>query len=154
MKHKMIALFLALTVAAWTQTATQTAPATPQNAEKDKCSCCDKMAKAGTKDAPTCCARHHGATKEPSCCAGKENMSCCSGKDAKSCMKQGKDQTASCAECAKDKTAGACCEGKCGKECDKDCCASKKTEKAASNCCDDDLRSENEGVHTFAGMGK
>ncbi len=48
MRYKMFALMLALTVATWAQTSTQTTPATPQQstvpAEKAKCACCDKMA--------------------------------------------------------------------------------------------------------------
>ena len=52
MKHKMLALILALTVVSWAQEATQTTPAAPQQSttpEKAKCSCCDKMASADAK---------------------------------------------------------------------------------------------------------
>jgi len=140
MKYKMIAVILALTVASWAQTATQTNPSTPQQssptAESGKCSHHDKMAAAG-KDAHACCARHMkhtGDGKEMAgCCAGKDKdaKSCCDGDDAKSCMKGDKDKSAGCGDsCGKDKTAAACCGGK---DCDKGCC-SKKSEKAASQC--------------------
>ena len=142
MKHKMIALILALTVASWAQTATQNSPATPQQsttpAEKGKCPCCDKMATADTKDAPACCAHHDhhsGDSKEmASCCSAKDAKSCC-GRDAKSCMRS-KDKATCCADCSKDKTAAACCGGNCGKKGEKGCCcAVNKTEKTARNCC-------------------
>lgn len=149
MKHKMIALILALTVVSWAQTATQSAPAAPQQntapAEKGKCPCCDKMAAAGAKDAHACCAHHDhhsGDAKEmASCCSGKDAKSCC-GADAKSCMRGDNGKAACCADCCgKDKTAAACCGGKCGKDCEKGCCASNKTEKAARYCCDREHRS-------------
>lgn len=140
MKHKLIALILALTVASWAQTATQTAPSTPQQssapAEKGKCPCCDKMA-ADNKDAPACCADHMKHTSDgkemAGCCSGqgKGAKSCCAGSDAKSCMKGNKDKSACCSDsCGKDKTAAACCGGK---DCEKGCC-SKKSEKADSSC--------------------
>jgi len=137
MKCKMMAVILALTVMTWAQTATQTAPSTPQQstapAEKAKCACCDKMAAAGTKDAQACCA-HHGKHA-----SDKEMASCCGGKDAKSCMKNDKDAVAgSCCKdacskesCGKDKTASACCGADRGKGCEKGCCSSKKAEKTA-----------------------
>lgn len=152
MKYKMIALILALTVVSWAQTATQAAPAAPSSpqqstapAEKAKCPCCDKMAAADTKGAPACCARHAqhstGGKETASCCSGKDAKSCCSGTDAKSCMKSDKDKVACCAGC-KDKTAAACCNGNCGKDCAKGCCSTaNKSEKAASKCCNHDLRS-------------
>jgi len=130
MKHKLFALILALTVVAWTQTATQT-PSAP--AEKAKPSCCDKMSDA--KDGHASCMRHgHGDAKDmASCCAGKDAKSCC-GKDAKSCMKDDKTAAACCKDgCGKDKdkTAASCCDHKAGKECGKECCGSNKSEKPA-----------------------
>ena len=170
MKYKMMAVVLALTVMSWAQTATQTAPSTPQQstepAEKAKCACCDKMAAGGAKVEHACCA-HHGKhasnSKEmASCCAGKDTMSCCGGKDAKSCMKNDKNAAAgSCCKegcskesCGKDKTASACCGGNGGKGCEKGCCSSKKTEETAKTCCGDDLRSQDEAAYTFAHVGK
>ncbi len=141
MKHKMIALILALTVVSWAQTPTQTTPSTLQPstapAEKTKCPCCDKMAAADTKEAHASCARHmkhSGDGKEMAgCCSGKDKdaKSCCAGDDAKSCMKSAKDKSACCGDsCGKDKAAASCCSGK---DCEKGCC-SKKTEKAAGSC--------------------
>jgi len=147
MKHKIFALILALTVASWAQTATQT-PSTPQpgatQADKASCECCDKMA-ASAKDGEKTCQRHGMKAADgkdmASCCAGKDKeMSCCGSKDGKSCMK-GDKATASCCKdgCAKDKTAAACC-GTSGKTCGKGCCSSDKKEKTAKNCCGDALR--------------
>lgn len=138
MKHKIFVLILALTVASWAQTATQT-PAPPQAstapAEKAKSSCCDKMS---AKDGASCARHAKDSTdaKADSCCAGKDS-SCCGGKDAMSCMKDKADKSAaSCKDnCMKNKkTAAACCGSE--KSCGKDCCSSGKKEKAARNCCD------------------
>ena len=135
MKHKMLALILALTVASWAQTATQTAPAAPEQnsaTEKSKCACCDKMASADSKDAHASCMRH---SKEDA----KSMGSCCSGKDAKSCMKGDKTAASCCKDgCGKDKTASMSCGKECGKKCEKGCCASEK--KTAKNCCDKNIR--------------
>jgi hypothetical protein len=139
MKHKMLALILALTVVSWAQEATQTAPAAPQQStapEKAKCECCDKMASADAKDAHSCCARHdHSADgKEAMMCSkGKDGKSCCGGKDAKSCMRADKGASC-CKDCAKDKAASACCGGKC----EKGCC--KKIEHASMKCCHGEKR--------------
>ena len=166
MRYKMLALILALTVLSWAQTATQTPASTPQQstapADKAKCGCCDKMTAADSKDAPACCAHHDMQAKDgKETASGKSAMSCCSGKDAKSCMRSGKEKTAtSCCKdgcskdsCGKDKTAAACCGTTCSKD-GKGCCSSKKTEKTAKNCCDDDLRSQDEAVHSFAAVGR
>lgn len=131
MKHKVFALILALTVVSWAQTATPTAPSTPQQstapAEKSKCACCDKMAKSDAKAEGSCCARHKMQSAEnkdmASCCSGKDAKSCC-GKDAKSCMR-------------KDKTASSCCGGQCGKN-GAGCC--KKKTETAKKCCGDRIR--------------
>jgi hypothetical protein len=151
MKYKMIAIFLALTVMSWAQTATQTAPSAPQQntapVEKPKCPCCDKMASAGTKATHACCA-HHGmhpgdGKDMASCCSGKDAACCSGGKDAKSCMKGDKDAAGkSCCgdRCGRDKTAATCCGNSCGKEGGKGCCA-MKTEKEAKSCCGNELRS-------------
>jgi hypothetical protein len=134
MKHKMLALILALTVASWAQTASQTAPSAPEqnSAEKSKCACCDKMASADSKDPHASCMGH---SKEDA----KSMGSCCSGKDAKSCMK-GDETAASCCKdsCGKDKTASMSCGKECGKKCEKGCCSSEK--KTAKNCCDKNIR--------------
>lgn len=131
MKHKMLALILALTVVSWAQEATQTAPATPQQStEKAKCACCDKTASADAKG--ECCAHHDHAMgsgeKDAMSCSRKDGKSCCGGKDAQSCMKGDKGASC-CKDCGKDKTASSCCGGKC----EKDCC--KKMETAGMNCC-------------------
>jgi len=141
-KCKMIALFLALTMMSWAQTSTQTAPAAPQqSSEKAKCSCCDKMSAADSKEGASCCARHDTKSDDmkaggmkaddkmemASCCAGKDKASCCNGKDAKSCERHGKDKDkdakACCGDkCSKEKMSANCCGGKCGKS----CCAETK----------------------------
>ncbi len=136
MKHKMLALILALTVVSWAQEATQTAPAAPQQStEKAKCPCCDKTASADAKG--ECCAHHDHAMASGDMkgmsCSRKDGKSCCGGKDAKSCMKGEKGESC-CKDCGKDKTASACCGGKC----EKDCC--KKMEKAGMNCCHGEKR--------------
>lgn len=138
MKHKMLALILALTVVSWAQEATQTTPSAPQQstapADKAKCACCDKMASADAKGEHSCCAHHdHSAdTKDMASGAGKDGKSCCGGKDAKSCMRAEKGAGSCCKDsCAKDKTAAANCGDKCGKG----CCSSKKMEHAGMSCC-------------------
>jgi len=137
MKHKLIALTLALTALCWAQSSTPSAPSTPSQstvpAEKGKCPCCDK-ATANTKDGHSCCANHEKHVTD-----GKEMSSCCGGKDATSCM-AGKDKRSCCGNsCSKDKGAAAC--GKtCIQECKNGCCG-KKTEKAAGECCHTETRS-------------
>jgi hypothetical protein len=141
MKCKMIALLLALTIASWAQTVTQTPSATTQEqtapTDKGKCACCEKMASSGTK-AECACGAHHGqqaagSKKAASCCSGKDGK-CCGGADAKSCMRSDKDKATCCTDCGKDKTAAACCGGKCGKDCEKGCCA-QNAGKTAQSCC-------------------
>ena len=128
MKHKMLALVLALTIVSWAQTSTQAAPSDQQQStEKAKCACCDKMASADSKDAKMC-ARHGKHAKNAKCCAGKNMASCC-GTNAKCCMKDDKTASGCCKECGNGKTASNCC----GKDCKEGCC-SKKTE-AAMSCC-------------------
>lgn len=131
MKHKMLAVIVALTVTSWAQTATQSPPdSKPGTAstEKAKCGCCEKM--ASSKDGKMSCMRHAAkdGKETASCCGGKD---CCAGKDAKSCMKDAKDMGSCCKDCGKDKMAAACC----GKDC-KECSCSGKKEKTASNCCE------------------
>jgi hypothetical protein len=137
-----------MTIVSWAQTATQSAPSTPEQstvpADKAKCSCCDKTRPADAKDAPAYCAHHDMHKKDSkemaSCCAAKNAMS--SSKGAMCCMRKGKHQAvASCCKedcskdgcnkdsCAKDKTASACCDGKD----QKGCYSGKKTEKAAKS---------------------
>ncbi|HTZ82387.1 MAG TPA: hypothetical protein VMB66_04310 [Candidatus Acidoferrales bacterium] len=141
MKHRILALMLALTVASWAQTATQATPSNPEQsnapAATSKCACCDRMAKSDAKAGDFCCARHKMQSADSkdmaSCCSGKDAKSCC-GKDAKACAR--KDKTASgCKDCGKDKTASSCCGGQCGND-GAGCCCKKKTE-TARNCCGD-----------------
>jgi hypothetical protein len=133
MKHKLLALLLALTVMSWAQTATQSSPAPEQStSDKAKGACCDKCA-ADSKDGHAACMRHgHGDAKEmASCCDAKEGASCCGGKDAKSCMKDDKTSASCCKDgCGKGKTAS-CCDRKAVKTCGKGCCGSNKSEKPA-----------------------
>lgn len=136
MKHKMLALILALTVVSWAQTATQTAPSGSQPStapEKAKCACCDKMASSDSKDAHAACMQKHGGEDMASCCSGKDGKSCCAGNGAKSCMKDGKTAGSGGKDCCareNDKTAS-CCDRKSGKECGKGCCRPGSSEKPA-----------------------
>jgi len=134
MKFKLTAFILALAVASWAQTASQSAPspapqenATPQA----KADCCHKTDSA--KEGQSCC-RHEMAGKDEKamsccagekaavCCGGEKASACCAGKDAKSCMKGDKDKAASCGD-------------RCGKG-EKGCCASHtEGDKTAMNCC-------------------
>lgn len=137
MKHKMLALILALTVASWAQTATPAAPESqnPASTEKAKCACCDKMASADTKGGKMSCPRHASKDgKEAASCCGGKDSSCCAGKDAKSCMKDSKGSSC-CKDCGKDKMTSACSD----KEC-KGCSCAPKHEKAAKNCCPHEVR--------------
>src|SRR5271165_358658 len=145
MKHKVLALVLALTVASWAQTATQNAPA-PQDTPS-KCACCEKMASADAKEGHAC--MHHDMKSSDgkemgSCCAGKDKdkaaMSCCGDKDAKSCMKGDKDQSAKSCCAEKGEKMSGCCSDKCSKD-DKSCCSENKAEKTAANCCAGHMRS-------------
>src|SRR5215831_17767460 len=119
MKHKMLAIFLALTVASWAQTSTPTAPSTPQQSsaptEKAKCPCCSKMSDSDMKDMHASCCAHHDMGNDKamsskdskemaSCCAGKEGMA---GKDAQACMRNSKDKQA--ASCCKGSDKNSCC---------------------------------------------
>src|SRR5947209_6439906 len=123
MKYRMFTLILALSAAAWAQTATQNATAqssTPATA-KAEC-CCDKGA---AKEAHSCCAHHDMNGKDMSSKDGKEAMSC--GKDSESCC-GGKDGM-SCKHTAKDarekeKVAASCAD--CMKNHEKECCAHAK----------------------------
>ncbi len=138
MKHRMLALILALTVASWAQTATQPAtsasPAGAVTTEKTKCPCCDKMADSGAKAEHSCCAHEAKAAD------GKEK-GCCGGKDAKTCARGDKTAASCCKDsCGKDKTTTASCGKSCGKECKKGCCASPKKTEAAMRCCARGLR--------------
>lgn len=130
MRHKILALILALTAVSWSQTTTQTPTQPP--VEKVKCACCDKMASGDAKNTGMSCKRMGKDAKGgASCCGGKDAVSCCS-KDGKGCMKD--DKTASCCkDCckdSKDKTASACCGG----TCKDNCCSKMKTGNAAMGC--------------------
>jgi hypothetical protein len=145
-KFKLTALLLALTVASWAQTTTQTPPApAPQEkaapqAKTDCAACCEKMASA--KEGQSCC-RHEMAGKDDkamSCCKGENASACCEGKDkeAKSCMKGDKDKaTAACGDCCKDHEKG--------------CCSQKKDDKTSMNCCGDKQCGEHCASHASAG---
>lgn len=131
MKHKMLALILALTVASWAQTATQTVPSTPQQnteaGEKSKCPCCDKMKASDMKAGHACCTHHAKKSAE-----ANKGDSCCGGKDAKACMRADKSADSCCKDCCgKDKTTASsgCC-----KECGKECCGAKKDTTAKNSC--------------------
>jgi hypothetical protein len=135
MRYKTIALMLALTFAAWAQTANSN-PQPNSAPEKAKCSCCDKTAAANAKDGQSC-ARHRTQSADGkqivSCCGDKNGKSCCA-KDAK-CMKG--DKTACCSDCnkdSKDNVTSSCCKSDCGKDCGKNC-RSDKSEKASKSCC-------------------
>lgn len=134
MKYRLVALMLALTVAPWAQTTSQTSPSTSQpgavTTEKSKCPCCDKMADSGGKAEHSCCAR------EAKTADGKETGACCGGKDGKICSRGDKTAASCCKDsCGKDKMASASCGKNCGKECKKGCCASKKKMEADMHCC-------------------
>jgi hypothetical protein len=128
MKHKLVAVILALTVISWAQTSTQTNPSTP---EKSKCACCDKMAVGATDDHAACMRGRHADAKEmASCCTGKEGKSCCEGKDAKSCMKGDKTASSCCKDGYGTDKMASCCDRKGAKGCGKGCCASKSGKTA------------------------
>ena len=127
MRLRTMLPILALTVAAWAQTTTQTANPVPSQAAaattsdtKAQCPCCQKAADGKMEMA--CCAHH-----EKAAASEKDMMSCCKGKDSMACMK-GKQ-----GESSKDASAnGKCCGGD-----QKDCCgkSDKGTEQAAMACC-------------------
>jgi hypothetical protein len=141
MKHKMLALILALTVASWAQTATQTAPSTPQQnteaGEKSKCPCCEKMNSSDMKanDARaghSCCAHHAKKRGE-----AKDGDSCCGSKDAKACVRADKSGDSCCkGGCGEgDKSASSCCT-----DCGRECCGAKKDTTAKNSCCHHGMR--------------
>lgn len=142
MKYKGLILILALTVAAWAQTANSNQQAsTPP--EKTKCACCDSTTSAHAEEGQSC-ARHMAKTADgkpiTSCCDQgdkKDGKSCC-GKDAQ-CMKGGK--AACCSDNNKDKTAASCCVSACAKSCGR-ACGSGKPEKASRSCCHKVLQSQ------------
>ncbi len=139
MKYRLLALMLALTVASWAQTSSQTATSTSQpgavTTEKSKCPCCDKMANSGAKAEHSCC------TREAKTGDGEATAACCGGKDGKTCSRGDKMGASCCKDsCGKDKTASASCGKNCGKECKKGCCSSKKKMEADMHCCSHGLR--------------
>jgi len=133
MKTKFFALFLALTISAWAQTATSTQPpATEKNAPvaDSKCSCCEKMAshaKADSSEHAQHC-MHAATTKEgkdaASCCSSKDASSCCAGKDGKACAKNESASAACCGEKSKAGHEMSCCSEKDGKKTAHNCCGS------------------------------
>lgn len=131
MKHKILALVLALTIVAWAQTAPKGQPSTSQSnasGAKGEGSCCERS--SGAKDSCPHHAKHAGE--------GKEQASCCTGKDAKSCQKSAKNGASCCGEkCGQDKAA--CSREECAKACKNECC-SKATAKAG-RCCASETRS-------------
>ncbi len=133
MKHKLIAILLALTIASWAQTATPNTPPAPdlKSAPADaKAGCCDKMAEHADMHNGMACMRHADASKtdkqdkqsvkgSPSCCAGKDaKNSCCAGKEGKSCSKGAKSS---------------CCDKKSGEGHEMACCSAK--DGKADSCC-------------------
>lgn len=125
MKFKMIALFLALSLVTWAQTATPNPPS-GQDTPKGGCTdCCKHMAGDKDKGAHGCFHDMHasGDTKDAACCGGKDEKGCM-GKDAKACMK-GDSANASCA-------GGKCCDMKDGKGC---CLKSAEGDETAMACC-------------------
>jgi hypothetical protein len=125
MKFKMIALFLALSLSAWAQSATTPNPTTPQDSPKAACSdCCKHMASdKDSKDAKGCCHdMKASADGKTSCCEGKDGMSCMKGEKADASCDKGKccdmkDSKGCCSHADGDKTAMACCSGnQCGKQ--------------------------------------
>jgi len=123
MKFKLFAMILALTVASFAQTATQTAPSpeqkqSTQTDNKKDATACQKMM-AG-KDG-SCCMHHGMAAKD-----GKDAMSCCAGKNAKSCKKMMTN--------SKDKMAAMCGDGKCCGKDAKDCCKGDEKNMAMACC--------------------
>jgi hypothetical protein len=153
MRYRMITLILALSAAAWAQTATQNAAPQAGTAASPQAGCC--CDKADAKDAHSCCAHHdmnahdmgaHDMSakdgKEAMSCGGKDSKSCCSGKDGMSCKRTNKDKADN------DKTAASC--GDCMKNHEKDCCATAKNgdNKPAMSCC-----KEHCAAHASAGAG-
>jgi len=133
MKHKLIAILLALTIASWAQTATPNSTPSPEQkaAPADtKAGCCDKMAEHADMHKGMACMRHPDASKtdkqdkqsvkgSPSCCAGKDaKNSCCAGKEGKSCSKGAKSS---------------CCDKKSGEGHEMACCSAK--DGKADSCC-------------------
>lgn len=123
MKFRLFALILALTVVSYSQTATQTAPATEQQqstqgVDKSDASACQKMMK--DKEG-SCCMHHDTAAKD-----GKEAMACGGEKGAKSCQKMMKKD--------KGKMAAMCGSGKCCGNDAKDCCKHDEKEMAMACC--------------------
>jgi hypothetical protein len=114
MKLKIIALFLALSLAAWAQSTPQTPPASGNApaAEEAGCPYGDKTAQADAKEG--CCAGH---AKDAKCCGGQDAKQCkhsasakadCCGKD---CDSKCKDHSCCKGEKEAGKEAAACCSG-------------------------------------------
>src|SRR5512141_565907 len=117
MKFKMVALFLALSLVTWAQTATPNPPS-GQDAPKAGCAnCCKHMAGDQDKDTHGCC--HDMHAKNATCCSGKDGKGCM-GKDGNSCMK------ADSATASGEK----CCDMKDGKSCCSNAAAGDKTAMA------------------------
>jgi len=130
MKHKLIAILLALTIASWAQTATPNTTPSPEqkSAPADtKAGCCDKMAEHADMHKGMACMRHPDASKtdkqdkqsvkgSPPCCARKEGKSCSKGAKSSCCdKKSGEGHEMACCS-AKDGKADSCCGGmQCGK---------------------------------------
>ena len=127
MKLRTMLAVLALTVAAWAQTATQgnnPAPSQGNSATssdtKAECPCCHEGADG--KAAMAGCTHHAKADASQ-----KEPMSCCDGKGTMACMKDKQPESATTTSAGK----------KCGMGEQKDGCAKsgKDGEKAAMTCC-------------------
>jgi hypothetical protein len=138
MKHKLLALLLALTAMSWAQSTTPNQTLAPEQKSapadaKPACPCCDKMADhAAMHKDMECCANHKASAKDDkeatSCCSEKDakgEMSCCGDKDAKACMKKNGTKD--------DKSSASCPKDKCGEGHEMACCSAK--EGSASGCC-------------------
>jgi hypothetical protein len=138
MKHKLLVLFLALTVMSWAQSTTPNQTPAPEQKTvpadaKPACPCCDKMADHAAMHKDMDCCKHHDASAKD----GKESMSCCSEKDAKGEMACGGKDAKACMKkdgAKGDKSSASCCaNGKGGEGHEMACCSAK--EGSASGCC-------------------
>jgi len=134
MKSRFIALFLALTISGWAQTANSThPPATEKNAPAadSKGTCCEKMAshaKADSSEHAQHCMHASAVSKDgkdaASCCSGKDTTSCCSGKDGEACAKNESGSADCCGEKSKAGHEMGYCSENAGKRTAKRCCVS------------------------------
>ena len=112
-----------------TDSAAKSTPAT------GKCACCDKMASGDAKDAPSC--MRTSSDEGDGLLRDMKMDSRCGGKDAKSCTNAKENAWLHAAKtaAAKTKLPRHVRRPQCGKHCENGCCCSKKSEKAANDCC-------------------